>query len=170
MNPMQDFSTPRAPAPAPAPPLKRRRRPSRAVIIAAAVLVVGGGALAFAMAARTTKVTSTDPRFCEISLQLSQALSDASVPAVGPIPPSVRPESVGKALAAVGGSLDEFERVAPSKVRADVKRVVADLRAAAAGDTRGVGSAAFTSAEERIARVQQPPNGCPPVGSGAGDG
>ena len=169
MNPMYDFSTPRkpaAPAPAPKRPTRKGRQPSKAVLIGglvATVLVIGGGALASSRS--QNEVSAPDPAFCATSLELAQRLTALGAPEVGPLPDSVRPEAVNGVLTTMGARLDGLEESAPSKIRADVKQLLADLRAAAGGDVTRARSPGFVSAETRIASFQQAPNGCRPAGS-----
>jgi len=170
MEPSRDFSKPRTTAPPPTG--DNRRRPSKAVLVAAAlaVLAVGGAALAYSLVDKESKVSFPSSRFCEISPRFSQALVDAGVPPFGAIPESVPPTSIKKALDDLGGLVDELEAEAPPKIRNDVKRVIADLRAAAAGATNRVRATGFVEAEKRISVLQQGPLGCPQVGSAGGEG
>lgn len=170
MNPMYDFSTPRKAA-ASAPPPKRPnkkpgRRPSKAVLIGglvAAVLVVGGGAFAYSRS--QNGVSGPDPTFCATSVELAQRLTALGAPEVGPIPDPVRPEAIKELLTTMGARLDGLGRSAPSEIRADVTRLLTDLRAAVAGDLTGARSPGFASARIRIASFQQSPDGCQPAGS-----
>lgn len=181
MNPMYDFSNPRNPpaeAKAAPPPKKEpkpsthkpRRRPPKAVLVGglgAFVLVVGGGAFAYSRS--QDKMSGPDRRFCASSLELAQILTALGAPEVGPLPDSVRPEAINRVLTATGAKLGGLEESAPSEIRADVKQVLADLRAAAAGDVTRTRSPGFVSAETRIASFQKAPNGCLPAGSAPSD-
>jgi len=169
MNPEFDFSNPRKPAPAPAPKRPTKgpgRRPSTAVLIGGLVavfLVIGGGALAYSRS--QDEMSAPDPAFCATSVELAQRLTDLGAPEVGPLPDSVRPEAINGVLTTMGARLDGLEGSAPSEIRADVKQLLADLGAAAAGDPTAARSPGFVSAETRIASFQQAPNGCRPAGS-----
>jgi len=170
MEPSRDFSKPRTPAPPPSG--ENRRRPSKAVLVAAAVAVValGGAAMAYTLIDGKIEVSFPSARFCEISPQFSRVLGDAGVPPVGAIPESVPPTSIKKALDDLGGLVDELEVEAPPRIRDDVKRVIADLRAAAGGATTRARSTGFVEAEKRISVLQLGPRGCPQVGAAGGEG
>lgn len=170
MEPSRDFSKPREPAPPPAS--ATRRRPPGALLVAAVVgiLAVGGAALAYSLTDGKRQVSFPSSRFCDISPQFSQALADAGIPPVGAIPESVPPATIKNVLDGLGGLVDELEAEAPQKIRSDVKRVNADLRAAAGGDSERGRSPGFVEAEKRISGLQMGPGGCPQDGSVGGEG
>jgi len=169
MKPTYDFSTPRKPAPT-AEPTHPPVRPKRLKALVIGLVAVAVLAIAGILIFRSTKddVSSANPRFCAISSQLSGALTAAGVPPIGIVPDTVRPEAVAKALQQVGAGVGELEKVAPTKVRSDVVRVVAALRAGASGDMGAVRDPAFANAEKRIAMFRATRAGCPAVETGLG--
>lgn len=173
MNPTYDYSKPKPAAPPAAPPPTTRRRPPKGLLaaLAVAVLVLGGAVVAVSRSGGKPQATVPDARFCRLSAQLVEALGRAGVPSIGPVPESVGPEAIKQALDGMGGTLAELQATAPPRVRGDVERVVASLREAAAGKPAASRSAAFTTAEKRIALAQQPPTACPvTAGQASGDG
>lgn len=170
MKPSYDFSKPKAPAVTPTGPLAARRRPPRVALIAGAAGLLCAAALAFVLTRPDGEPSMLDARFCQVSLELGESLAAAGVPTVGPVPDSVAPQVFAGVVSGMGDRLDELDRRAPARIRADVKRVNADLRAAVIGDLAGVRSAGFAEAELRISQLTQPPR-CPaPRGDGSGGG
>lgn len=174
MNPLQDFSKPRTPSPAPVQPppiapVRSRWRPSRSVLVTVAVVASIGSVLAYTLAG-ASRTGPPNPRFCELSVALENAVTDVGAPPVGVFPDSVQPERLKAQMDRLNAQLDELVRLAPSKIGGDVKLVVTDLRAAADGDAKGVHSLDFVSAEKRIAKLQKSPQGCPRTGGGPGAG
>jgi len=168
MKPTYDFSTPRKPSPTAEghhPPVLRKRTKALIVVLPLCVVAIAG-VLIF----RSTQVDvrTANPRFCAIASRLSGALTVAGVPPIGIVPETVRPEAIGEALQQVGAGVGDFEKVAPTRVRSDVKRVVADLRAGAIGNLGGVRDPAFADAEKRIAVFRMTRAGCPGIETGLG--
>lgn len=166
MKPEYDFSKRKPPAPAPRGASKRRTS-SKTGLAVAAVLIIALAGLAYWLVNRDSGTAATPSAdFCQVSTQLSQALSLAGVPVVGPIPDGIPPDKVKGALDSVQG-LDGWERSAPSSVRDDVRSMVAGLRAAATGNLNAARTKEFTEAEARVAQASLGQSGCPQTGSGS---
>lgn len=160
---MHDFSK----RPAPQAPLRRRRRRQRwkaPLIGLAGVVMAGSGAVLYS-GSKDKTTEPVDPQFCVASFQFLDAFRLAGVPPVGAVPESVTAASIAKALQELGASVDEYQRLAPSKVRSDIRQVVQDLRAAAAEDMAGLRSSRFADAQKRIAVFRETTEACEVGGS-----
>lgn len=116
------------------------------------LLLVGGGYLASSRndGVSPSQLASRAANFCATSARFKEALGAAGVPVGDSIPQSLGSEPFKAVLDRVGVQFDELGPSAPSTIRADVKRVVADFKAASAGNVSGVRTSALTDALKRV--------------------
>ncbi len=147
-------------------------------VVAVLALVAIAGAVVYVRGreepAPSAAEVQMSQRYCELSTRFDGVLAGAGLPAEGPLPASVSPDSLKRALTEMGPSVDELATVAPGKVRDDVRSLVDAVRRAAAGDRSAATAAGFTDARRRVAAfgqklIEDPRSGCQ-SGGGSGEG
>jgi hypothetical protein len=148
-----------------------RRSRRRVVVVLAMALVLGVGTVLYLRSGGDDRppaaLTAEQQTSCARLLAFRSSLND---PAVVPSSPAVapRPESLATLVQSLGSG-DELVAVAPSKVRGEVRTLVAAVRKQPA-DPAAMRTQAFFDARQRLGGfLDDSDNGCQPGGE-SGDG